>query len=152
MVITLAHNTETTALGYANDKSSNIIGRIPVPIPAMWIRFFLASNIIDERGFVGNVINTPEGYVAGTEMLGIVTTDIDVQQDNRFDLSSMLFLVTSTKWSSLGAAWMIYIRCVFTFTIFLVFPITCRVWPVRVVFPLFYTLFLGAQLVILQSW
>ncbi len=44
-----------------------------------------------------NVIITPEGYVAGTEVLGIFTTDIDVQQNNRFDVPSMLFLVTAAK-------------------------------------------------------
>ena len=56
------------------------------------------ADIVDESGFVGSVICTAKGFVVGTEvMLGVVTTDIEVLQDNRFDVSSMLFPVTATK-------------------------------------------------------
>lgn len=98
MVITSIHNTETTAYCYANDHNGNTVGRVRVRIPAMGVRFFLASDIVDQHGFVGTVICTAAGYVVGSEvMLGVVTTDIEVQQDNRFDVSSMLFPVTAMK-------------------------------------------------------
>jgi len=98
MILTSVHNTETTAYCYANDKNGNTVGRIRMRIPAMGVLFFLASDIVDERGFVGSVICNAKGFVVGTEvMLGVVTTDIEVMQDNRFEVSSMLFPVTATK-------------------------------------------------------
>ena len=98
MVLTSIHNSETWAYCYAKDKEGTTVGRVRVRLPAGGIRYFLASDIIDQRGFVGSVICTAAGWVVGTEvMLGVVTTDIEVQQDTRADMSSMLFPVTATK-------------------------------------------------------
>lgn len=98
MVFTSMHNAETTAYCRASDKNGIAAGRVRVRIPAMGVRFFLASDIVEEHGFVGSVTCTATGYVIGTEvMLGVVTTDISTQQDYRAGLSSLLFPVTAMK-------------------------------------------------------
>ncbi|MDD9888856.1 MAG: hypothetical protein OXU66_04180 [Gammaproteobacteria bacterium] len=98
MVLTSIHNTETWAYCHAKNQLGMIVGRVRVRIPAGGIRFFLSSDIVNERGFVGSVLCTAAGWVVGTElMLGAVTSDIEVQQDTRADVSSMLFPITATK-------------------------------------------------------
>lgn len=98
LVFTSAHGSETTAHCHANDNSGITVGRVRVRIPAMGVRFFLSSDIVEERGFVGSVICSAAGYVIGTEvMLGVVTSDIEVHQDYRAGVSNLLFPVTAMK-------------------------------------------------------
>ena len=98
MVLSSIHFTETWAYCSAKDAAGTLVGRVRVRLPAGGVRFFLASDIVEENGFVGSVICTAAGWVIGTEvMLGVVTTDIEVHQDTRADVSSMLFPVTAMK-------------------------------------------------------
>ncbi len=98
MVFTSIHPTEIWVHCTAKDNAGLVEGRVRVRLPAGGVRFFLGSDITDERGFVGSVLCTGEGWIVGTEvMLGVVTSDIDVQQDTRADISSMLFPVTAVK-------------------------------------------------------
>ena len=98
MVLSSIHNTETWAYCYAKNHGGAIVGRVRVRLPAGGVRFFLAPDIVEQNGFVGSVICTAAGWVIGTEvMLGVVTTDIEVHQDTRGDVSSMLFPVTAMK-------------------------------------------------------
>ncbi|HAJ75013.1 MAG TPA: hypothetical protein DCM64_01010 [Gammaproteobacteria bacterium] len=98
MVLSSIHNTETWAYCYAKNQSGAIVGRVRVRLPAGGVRFFLASDIVEQNGFVGSVICTAAAWVIGTEvMLGVVTTDIEVHQDTRGDVSTMLFPVTAMK-------------------------------------------------------
>ena len=98
MVLTSIQPGESTAYCRANNKNGVLVGRVRVRVPAGGVRFFLASDIVDERGFVGSVICTAAGYLSATEvMLGVVTSAIDVQQDTRADTSTMLFSVIATK-------------------------------------------------------
>ena len=98
MVITSVSGNETVAHCYANDHNGKIAGRVRLRIPANGVRFFLASDIIAERGFVGSVICTAPGFVIGTEvMFGVIDTSIDVEQDYRAGTSSMLFPVTAMR-------------------------------------------------------
>jgi len=98
MVLTSVSGAETTAYCYANDHQGITVGRVRVRIPAMGVRFFLASDVIADRGFVGSIICSAAGYVIGTElMIGILTTDIDVVQEYRSGQSSMLFPVTAMR-------------------------------------------------------
>ena len=98
LVFTSVHGSETTAYCHANDKNGVIVGRVRVRIPAKGVRFILSSDIVEERGFVGSVVCNAAGYVLGTEvMLGVVTTDIPVQQEYRAGVSNLLFPVTAMK-------------------------------------------------------
>lgn len=98
LVFTSVHSSEKTAYCHANDKNGVTVGRVRVRIPAKGIRFFLASDIVEERGYVGSVVCSATGYVLGTAvMLGVVITDIPVQQDYRAGVSNLLFPVTAMK-------------------------------------------------------
>lgn len=98
LVFTSVHGTETTAYCHANDKNGVTAGRVRVRIPAKSVRFILASDIVEERGFVGSVVCNAAGYILGTEvMLGVVTTDITVHQDYRSGVTNLLFPVTAMK-------------------------------------------------------
>jgi len=98
MVLTSIHNTETWAYCHAKNQLGTIAGRVRVRIPAGGVRFFLGTDIVDERGFVGSVLCTAAGWVVATEMmLGVVTSDIEVQQDTGANVSSMLFPITAVK-------------------------------------------------------
>lgn len=83
---------------HANTENGDTIARVRIRVPGRGVRFFLASDIIDESGYVGNVVCMAPGVVIGTEvLLGAVTTDIEVHQDYRGNGSIMLFPVTATK-------------------------------------------------------
>ena len=98
MVFTSAHPAETTVYCSANDKNGVTVGRVRVRIPTMGVRFFLASDIVEENGFVGTVICSATGFIIGTQVvLGAVTTDIAVQQDFRAGVTNVLFPVTAMK-------------------------------------------------------
>ena len=98
MVITSVSGYETVARCHANDHNGKIAGRVRVRIPPNGVRFFLASDIIAERGFVGSVICTAAGFVLGTEvMFGVIDTAIDVEQDYRSGTTSILFPVTAMR-------------------------------------------------------
>ncbi len=96
MVVTSVHGAEVWVSCSARDAKGTEVGRIRVRLPAFGVRFFLASDIVEERGFVGSVLCSAPGYVVGSEiMLGVVTTDIEVQQDNQVSNSYLLFPITA---------------------------------------------------------
>jgi len=98
MVVTNVSPTDTVARCYANNRNGTIVGRIRVRIPAGGLRFFLASDIIEERGFVGSVVCSLPGFAVGTELLlGVITTDIQVHQDYRSNITTLLFPVTAMR-------------------------------------------------------
>ena len=96
MVFTSVHGAEVWANCSARDAKGELRGRVRVRIPSFGVRFFLASDIVEERGFVGSVLCSAPGYITGTEvMLGVVTSDIEVKQDNQVTVSNILFPVTA---------------------------------------------------------
>ncbi|MEQ8953667.1 MAG: hypothetical protein RL120_05990, partial [Gammaproteobacteria bacterium] len=96
MIVTSVHGAEVWVNCSARDAKGELRGRIRVRLPAFGVRFFLASDIVEERGFVGSVLCSTPAYVIGTEiMLGVVTTDVDVKQDNQVSSSNLLFPVTA---------------------------------------------------------
>lgn len=96
LVVTSVHGTEVWVSCSARDATGELRGRVRVRLPAFGVRFFLASDIVEERGFVGSVLCSAPGYVIGSElMLGVVTTDIDVKQDNQVTMSNLLFPITA---------------------------------------------------------
>ena len=99
MIITNVSDAGTLARCHANDRNGTTLSRIRVRIPAGGIRFFLMSDLVRQpRGFVGSVICNVPGSAIGSEiMLGIITTDVDVQQDYRAGITSILFPVTATR-------------------------------------------------------
>ena len=75
-----------------------MVGWVRVRLQAGGVRFFLASDIVEENGFVGSAIRTAAGWVIDTEvMLGVVTTDREAHHDTGADVSSMLFPVPMVK-------------------------------------------------------
>ncbi|MBT8146388.1 MAG: hypothetical protein KJN90_06000 [Gammaproteobacteria bacterium] len=99
MIITNISDSGTVARCHANDRNGTPVSRIRVRVPAGGVRFFLMSDLVRQpRGFVGSVVCNVPGHAVGSEiMLGIITTDVDVQQDYRAGVTSILFPVTATR-------------------------------------------------------
>jgi hypothetical protein len=99
MLITNVDDAGTVARCHANNHNGTTVSRIRVRIPAGGVRFFLLSDMVRQpRGFVGSVICNVPGNAVGSEiMLGLITTDIDVQQDYRAGVTSILFPVSAKR-------------------------------------------------------
>lgn len=99
MIITNVGDSDTIARCHANNRNGVPVSRIRVHIPSSGVRFFLMSDLVRQpRGFVGSVVCQVPGHAVGSEiMLGIITTDVDVQQDYRAGVTSILFPVTATR-------------------------------------------------------
>lgn len=99
MIITNVGNSGTIARCHANNRNGVLVSRIRVRIPSGGLRFFLMSDLVRQPlGFVGSVICNVPGHAVGSEiMLGVVTTDVDVQQDYSAGSTSILFPVAATR-------------------------------------------------------
>ncbi|MBL4821030.1 MAG: hypothetical protein JKY98_08610 [Gammaproteobacteria bacterium] len=98
MVLTNVARVPTVARCWANDSNGNTVGRVRVPIPGSGVRFFLASDIIEDSGFVGSVICSAGKLVIGTGiMLGVVTTSIEVHQDYKSRRSIIVFPIAAMR-------------------------------------------------------
>jgi len=98
MALTNVGADDTLVRCHARNRQGDIVGRVRVNVPAMGLRFFLASDIVEQRGFVGSVICLARSHVVGTEvMLGVVHTDIQVHQDFTAGWSTLLFPVSAMR-------------------------------------------------------
>jgi len=98
MALTNVGANDTVVRCHARNRQGDVIGRIRVKVPSMGLRFFLASDIVDQRGYVGSVICAARGHVVGTEiMLGVLQTDIEVHQDFSAGFSTLLFPVSAMR-------------------------------------------------------
>jgi len=99
MIMTNVSDSGTVARCHAINRNGVPVSRVRVRIPAGGIRFFLMSDLVPQpRGFVGSVICNVPGLVIGSEILfGLITTDVDVQQDFRDGVSLILFPVTAMR-------------------------------------------------------
>ena len=98
MIVTSVADGPKIVRCHAKNDNGVIAGRIRMYVPSGGLRFFLASDIVHQRGFVGSVICEAPSLVVGSEiMLGVITSDIEVHQDHRAGSTIMLFPVTAVR-------------------------------------------------------
>jgi len=98
MILTAAGPNESVARCVARNARGEVSGRVRVRIPGHGVRFFLLSDIVDDRALVANVNCHVSGIAVGTEiMLGVITSDIQVHQEFRAGRTHILFPVTALR-------------------------------------------------------
>ncbi len=98
LIFTSIDDRESWVHCTATRFDGSVSGRVRVHLPATGVRFVLASDFVDERGWLGSVRCSARGWTTGTQiMLGALSSDVDVLQDSRSDTSSMLFTMVATR-------------------------------------------------------